>query len=473
MKSRVTAPTTTQGSALATVTAIVAAAITLPFGESVIGVQLSAIAREFDAHGTLLQWVVNAYMLTFATSILGAGILADRLGRRRLFAAGLALVGGANAIAIVAPAIGWLIALRAVSGLGAGTLLATAPALLAARFPEAGPARARAFAAFGSAAGSGIAFGPLIGGLVMDWIGWRGVFALYLPFLALAAMLLPRLSASRGDRRTRIDMAGIVLFTAALAALVWAIEGGPGGTAGHIGLIIIALGLATALVRIERRRAYPAIEPVVFMNPIFRVMSLTMICWQIGVAVSMVYMPAVVVAGLNAPPVWAGASILPMAITLFMSTPVGPWLVAHTGLTGFVVTCVGLMVVGDGVIWATLDLGGAGTIGGVATGLALIGIGGGAANGSLDNLAMGTISPERAGMAAGVFQTVRIGSAALAVAVAGSALELGGHMGSTAGTTVRILERYATLAGLSALIMTAIAICCVVLLSARATPQTP
>ncbi|RJS95124.1 MFS transporter [Salinisphaera sp. Q1T1-3] len=431
------------GSAPATVIAVVAAGITLPFGESVIGVQLDAIARSFSIQGAMLQWVVNAYMLTFATSILAVGVLADRLGRRRLFAMGLLLSLVANAAAVVTPSADLLIALRALAGLAAGTLLATGPALLAARFPQDDRSRARAFAAFGSAAGSGIAFGPLIGGLIMAHFGWRAVFAVYLPFLLLAGALLPRIAASRAPDAPPIDALGIGVFTLALGLVVWALEG-----TSRFGFMAAACSLLLfiALIFIERGRQHPAIAPAVFANPLFRAMSATMVAWQIAVAVSMVYVPAVVVAGLSASPAIAGLSILPMAIALFAATPLGPMMVSRFGVAGFVGGCIACMAMGDAVIALTLTAAAPLSQIGLVCGLGLIGIGGGAANGSMDNLAMRTMPATRAGMAAGVFQTVRIGAAALAVAAAGSLLDIASGSATHAAAGA-LTTRYAELAG--------------------------
>ena len=453
-----------RGSALWTVVAVVAAAITLPFGESVIGVQLAAIGRTFDAGGAPLQWLVNGYMLTFATSILVAGVAADKLWRRRLFAAGLLIVGLANALAIVAPSLGWLIGLRAAAGLGAGTLLATGPALLAARFPDDDKPRSRAFAAFGAAAGSGIAFGPLVGGLVMDQFGWRAVFAVYLPFIVLAALLLGRIAPSRDPDAPPIDVAGIGLFVACLGLVVLVIQGAGYTATLRAGLVGVAIGLLVLLVWVERTRAHPAVEPGLFANPTFRVMSLTMTCWQIGVAISMVYVPAVAVAGLGAGPGAAGASILPMAVLLFAATPLGPWLVSRAGIRGFVLACITTMALGDAMVWASLTAPAPWPTIGLVAGLSLIGLGGGTANGSMDNLAMATIAPERAGMAAGLFQTVRIGSAALAVAAAGAVVAIGHHPSESLSGEVGVTARYAMLAGVSALVMLAVAGLCLVLL---------
>ncbi len=439
-----------------TVVAVVAATVTLPFGESVIGVQLDAIAREFGVQGAALQWVVNAYMLTFATGILAVGVAADRFGRRRFFALGLALAGLSNAAAIFSPSLGVLIGLRALAGLGAGTLLVTGPALLSARFPQAGRARSIAFAAFGSAAGSGIALGPPVGGVIMGWSGWRMVFIVYLPFLLVSAVLLPRLRPSVGNAQLPVDRRGILLFTLLMGLLIWALSGGMGSAAGRLALWVSIGVLAVALALLERRHAFPAIDPAFFGNPVFLVMSLVVVCWQVSIAVSMLYVPAVVVAGMAGSPMLAGASIVPMAIALFLSTPLGPQLVRRRGVEGYIVVCVGFMMAGDALIGLTLSLPSPWAMAGLAGGLVLMGMGGGAANGSMDNLALATISPRRAGAASGVFQTVRIGAAALAAAAAGAVLNVA-EQAAGGAANADLLRRYAAMAGVNVLLMGLIA----------------
>lgn len=446
-----------------TIAAVVSAAVTLPFGESVIGVQLDAIAHEFAASGRLLQWVVNAYMLTFATSILAVGIASDRYGRLRFFVAGLVLTGVANTLAMFATSLQALVWWRALAGAAAGTLLATGPALLSAHFSQPGRMRAVAFAAFGSAAGSGIAFGPLVGGLMMaHWGSWRVVFAVYLPFVLLSALLLPKVTPVRGDPRAPMDGVGIVLFTAMLGLLIWLLGGGPAQVAARWLVTLLAVVLLALLVRVERRRARPAIDPDVFAEPAFAGMALLLTCWQIGVAVSMVYVPALVVAGLGRSPGWAGAATLPMAVALFSSTPLGPRLVRRHGQRAFVLACGGLMAAGNLLIWLTL---GQASLQwpGLLAGLVLIGVGGGVANGSVDNLALAPFPSARAGSVSGVFQTVRIGTAALAVAAAGLALGLAPDAGvAAAAHAAGVTRRYAAMAGVNALLIAVI-----VLLAAR------
>src|SRR5699024_160919 len=250
--------------------------------------------------------------------------------------------------------------------------------------------------------------GPLIGGLVMTFASWRAVFLVYLPFLMVSGILLMRLKPVNSHARVRIDSRGVSLFSMALALLIALIQGDNLTAGMRIGIAGIILMLLAILFLVERRHPWPAVDPVLFLNPVFGAMSLVVTCWQISIAVSMVYVPAMVVAGMGGSTALAGASILPMAVALFASVPLGPKLVRTAGVRRFVGVCIGLMVAGELLIWLALHTDTLVGTAGLVLGLMLMGIGGGTANGSMDNLAMSTISPQRAGMAAGVFQTVKI-----------------------------------------------------------------
>src|SRR5690625_2179469 len=265
---------------------VLPAVATLPFGESVIGVQIDAIARDFRASALQVQWIINAFMLTFATSILAAGVLADRFGRYRLFGWGLILSLVGNTAAAFAPSTSALVLWRAFGGLGSGIIMATAPALLSVQFAEPGRRRAIAFASFGAAAGSGIALGPLLGGLIMTAGGWRAVFLVYLPFLLISGFFLWRGHQQDSYQKTPVDVAGMAVFTLALALLIWLIQSSQGGM--HTATLAIAIALLLLLlVAIERRHPVPAIDPLLFTHPVFGAMSLLTIIYQISIAVSM------------------------------------------------------------------------------------------------------------------------------------------------------------------------------------------
>ena len=202
--------------ARATLAAVVATAVTLPFGQSVTGVQLGGIAAGLGGSMAKVEWVANAYNLGFTAFLLIAGSMADRYGRRLVFIVGtLTFLAGSLASA-AAPNLIILIGCRFLAGIGAAAQLASAPALLAAAFPEPSLARARAFGLLGTGFGVGLALGPLAGGWLVAGPGWRAAFGIVVPFAIAglgAALAIPE---SRAAETRPFDVPGAVLLVLAL-----------------------------------------------------------------------------------------------------------------------------------------------------------------------------------------------------------------------------------------------------------------
>jgi MFS family permease len=165
---------------------------------SVINTALSNIASGLKTGLSGLQWVLDAYTLPLAATVLTAGAVADRLGRRRLFVIGMVVFTAASAACGAASGIGMLIASRAVQGLGAAVLFATALALIAQVTPEPGQ-RAKALAAFGATIGAAFAIGPFVGGALTDALGWRAIFLVNVPIGIVAAYIALRRVGEGGD----------------------------------------------------------------------------------------------------------------------------------------------------------------------------------------------------------------------------------------------------------------------------------
>jgi MFS transporter, DHA2 family, methylenomycin A resistance protein len=238
---------------------------------TVVNVALPAIGR--DLHGGVagLQWVVDAYTLSFAGLLLTGGALAERLGGRRVFGAGLALFAAASAACGLAPGLGVLIAARLVQGVGAALLVPSSLVLLQAAYPtRAG--RARAFGAWGAIAGIGAAAGPIIGGLLVTAWSWRGVFFLNLPF-AVAAMALTRRAVPATEPRPRdLDLPGQLLGVAGLGLLTWSlVEAGQAGWTSP--LVLAGFGLSAGawagFAGAEYRAADPMLPLRLFARPAF------------------------------------------------------------------------------------------------------------------------------------------------------------------------------------------------------------
>src|SRR4051812_15499347 len=190
---------------------------------TIVAIALPALQVDFGLSTAALGWLITVYTLVFGGCLIAAGRLADRIGRRRTFVAGLLLFGAASLACGLAPSASTLFAARAVQGLGAALVSPAALALLTTARPD-GPARARALGWWTAAAAGGGASGWILGGLLSGLLDWRWVFFVNVPVCALAAALAPRvLSERREPSPARPDVAGAVLGTAGLAALVLAL----------------------------------------------------------------------------------------------------------------------------------------------------------------------------------------------------------------------------------------------------------
>src|ERR671937_1533 len=172
----------------------------------VVSTALSRIRLDLGASVGQLEWTVNAYNLSFAVLLITGAALGDRFGRRKLYAAGLALFAGASAVSALAPDVGWLIAARAVQGAGPALIMPLGLALLSAAFPP--ERRGAAIGIFSAITGVAVALGPLVGGAVVEGINWQWIFWLHVPIgLAAVPLVLTRMDESHGPD-TALDLRG-------------------------------------------------------------------------------------------------------------------------------------------------------------------------------------------------------------------------------------------------------------------------
>jgi EmrB/QacA subfamily drug resistance transporter len=320
---------------------------------SIVNVALPSIGKALDFSQENLPWVVNAYVLTFGGFLLLGGRTADLLGRRRVFMAGLALVGVASLAAGFAATEGQLIAARAAQGLGAAIISPAALSIVTTTFSD-GAERNKALGVWGAVAGSGGAAGVLLGGILTDGLGWEWVLWVNVPVSIAAFALTPRLIAeSRAEHETRaFDVAGAVTVTAALSILVYALvdanEAG-WGSGQTLGLIALSAALLAAFVAIELRSAKPLVP-----FSIFRIRTLTganVVGLLVGASLfSMfffisLYMQQVL--GYSA--IHAGLSYLPLALVIMASAGIASQLVTKLGYKP--VLAAGLMFIVIGLTW--------------------------------------------------------------------------------------------------------------------------
>src|SRR3954452_4506193 len=236
----------------------------------VVTTALSTIRTDLHASIAALEWTVNAYSLSFAVLLMTAAALGDRFGRRRLFAAGLGLFVVASAACALAPGTGWLIAARALQGVGAAFVMPLSLALLSAAFPP--ERRPWAMGIFSAITGIAVLGGPLVGGAIAQGIAWEWIFWLNVPIGAAAIpLVLTRMAESRGPR-SPLDLPGVALITGACLGVVWGLVRGNAagwGSAEVRGALAAGAALGVAFVVRERAASAPMLPMTLFRSRAF------------------------------------------------------------------------------------------------------------------------------------------------------------------------------------------------------------
>src|SRR4051794_2703223 len=235
----------------------------------VVTTAIPVIRRDLHAGISGLEWTVNAYTLVFAVLLLTGAALGDRFGRRRLFAIGLTIFTAASAAAALAPSIGALDAARAVQGLGAAIVMPLTLTILSAAVPE--ERRGVFLGAWGGISGLAVAFGPLVGGAVVDGISWHWVFWLNVPVGIALLALVPRLRETKGPFGS-VDLLGLVLASGGLFGIVWALVRGNGvgwGSPEIVGALVAGAVVTAAFVAWELRTEHPMLPMRFFRNRTF------------------------------------------------------------------------------------------------------------------------------------------------------------------------------------------------------------
>lgn len=320
---------------------------------SIVNVALPSIGRDLEFSQENLSWVVNAYTLVFGGFLLLGGRLADLLGRRRVFMAGLILFAAASLAGGLATSEIQLIAARAVQGLGAAILSPAALSLVTTMFSE-GAERNKALGIWGAVAGSGGAAGVLLGGVLTDLLSWEWVLFVNVPIGVAAAAIAPTLLADTRDelQHRSFDVAGAVTVTAGLSLFVYALvdaESAGWGSTQTIGLLAIAVVLLGVFLAIETRTKAPLMPLSIFR---LRTLSASN---AVGVLIGMslfsmfffvsLYMQQVL--GFDA--LKAGFAYLPLALTIIVSAGVASQLVTKLGFKPVLI--FGLALVAVGLAW--------------------------------------------------------------------------------------------------------------------------
>src|SRR5579863_8951629 len=290
---------------------------------TVVAVALPAIGRNLHASFQALQWTVTSYTLTLAALILLAGSLSDRWGRRRVFLVGLAWFTTASVLCAAAPGIGWLIAARAVQGVGGALMTPASLAIIEAAFQPGD--RTRAIGTWAGFSGVSSATAPFLGGWLLEAGSWRAIFLINVPVAAVTAWTtLRHVPESRGTPRSgRADWPGALAGAAALASITYAIIVLPRGgvtSPGFVTAAVLAVLSSATFAVTERRARHPMLPPAIFRPAQFRAANaLTFVINGALGGFAFVFIPALeVVAGYS--PVVAGSALVPVtAVTLLLS----------------------------------------------------------------------------------------------------------------------------------------------------------
>lgn len=387
---------------------------------TIVNVALPDVADDLGTSFGSLQWVVDGYTLALAALVLAAGSVADVFGHRRTYLAGLGLFAASSLASALAPAVGALVAARAVQGLGGALMLATSFALLNASY--AGRERGIAYGVWGAVSGGASAIGPVVGGLLTDAGSWRWVFLVNLP-ISVLAVVLTALRVPPGSGRGRLadlDVPGVLTFSAATAALTAGLIAADehGWTAPRAWVPLVAAPvLMLSFVVVERRSARPLLDlTLLHRAPFVGVMAGAMLLTFAAFG-SYPYLSLWLqsVDGLSA--VQAGSATVPLSATAFV-VALGTGRYLQRLRPGTVIGC-GLLLVGAGaLVNAALVHGGAGWAS-MVPGFVVAGIGSGLATPTLGAAAAGSVPIERAGMAAGVLNTMRQLGLTFGIAVLG------------------------------------------------------
>jgi EmrB/QacA subfamily drug resistance transporter len=429
---------------------------------SITQVALPSIQRELDLPATTLQWVATGYALTYGGFLLLGGRAADQQGRRRVFLGGLALFGTMSLAAGLAPGAGLLVAARCVQGVGAALTVPAAVSIIATTFAEGAP-RNRALGVFAASGSAGFGVGLVLGGVLTDVLGWRWIFLVKVPVVAVVLLAARRALAADPGRAGRrpVDLLGAVTGTSGVLLLVLAVSqaAAPTGRPLASAAGVAAVALLIAFVVVERRAADPLVPRGLLRNRVVRaadLASLTVLAAPFGFSfVATLYLQDVLGRG----PLGSGLALLPGAVlSIAVSRWGAPALVDRVGLRAAGVT--GLLLVAAGFA-ALLRLG---PSAGYATGLlpavvVCFGLGMGVAYPVFTIAAVSGVDDAEQGVAAGVQSTALQIGGGIGLALVSGAVALGSgtgqltvgalHLGAAVGTALPLLGAVVAAVGMA------------------------
>src|SRR5436309_11836864 len=400
--------------------ALLLAAFVINVDTTIVNVALPTLSRELDASTSQLQWIVDAFNLAFAASVLVFGSLSDRFGRKGMLLAGLGVFGVASFVGGLMQTPDQLIGARAVMGVGAAMVFPATLSLLTHVFTERHE-RARAIGLWGATTGAAIALGPIVGGWLLEAFDWRSIFYAMAPISALAGIFVARyVPRSRDPRAPRLDRAGFVLSTAMIGLLVYTIIEAPTygwGSARTVASFALTALLAAGFVIRELRTEEPMLDLSLFANLRFTAASASVAIsfFALSGFIFLVTQYFQFLKGYGA--LSTGVRLLPVASCVALSSVLGARLAVRIGTK--LVVASGLFLMAAFYLWVTTLAASTGYAT-IAAQMVVLGTGMGLTSAPATEAIMGVVPKAKAGVGSAVNDATRLLGGTLGVAVIGS-----------------------------------------------------
>jgi EmrB/QacA subfamily drug resistance transporter len=395
--------------------------IIISLDNTVVNVALPSISRGLNASVSELQWIVDAYILVFASLLLTMGSIGDRVGRKRALQFGVAWFGVFSLIAALSTSVTMLMATRALLGFGGAIIMPATLSLITASFVDP-KQRAQAIAAWAAVFGLGLGLGPLVGGLLLEHFGWGSVFLINVPISVLALVAGHFfLDDSKDDQAPAPDVPGVVLSITGLFALIYGIiqAGSDGWGATHV---LVAFAAAFVLLSIffwwEQRAPNAMLPMFLFRNMSFTGANLAISLMMFGILGVMFFFTQFFQSVQTYTALQAGERLFPMFLTLMFASANSPQVAKRVGIK--LVVGIGFLITAGGMFWLSQYSTEGAAYTSILPGLLLMGFGMGAAMSPATDSIMGSVPVHKAGVGSAMNDTTREVGGALGIAILGT-----------------------------------------------------
>jgi EmrB/QacA subfamily drug resistance transporter len=387
---------------------------------TVVNVALPSIQRSLHASTSSLEWTVNAYTLAFAVLLVTGGRLGDLFGRRKVFLAGVVIFAGSSAAIGFSPSDTWLVAWRAVQGIGAALMMPATLSIISNAFPPA--ERGKAIGTWAGVSALALAIGPVVGGFLVQSVSWQSIFFLNVP-VAVGAVLITLFAVreSRDETVARsVDLPGVLTLTVGLGALVLALVQGNNwhwGSARELTLYVIAVVGLTSFAVVELRRREPMVDFRFFRSRTFFGANIVAFIVSFAMLAMFFFLALYMQNILHYTPLQAGIRFLPSTLMIVLIAPISGRLADRVGPRPLMT--FGLLAVSGSLFWQS-HLTVSSSYGALLPGFVLMGVGMAFVMSPMSTAAMNSVDKAKAGVASGILSMSRMVGGTFGVAVLGA-----------------------------------------------------